>query len=464
MASITSLGIGSGLDLAGLVQQLVTAERAPAESRIARQEARTQAQLSAFGTLQSALDAFMTELGKMRELDTLLARKATSGNEELFTVSAGTTAVPARYRVEVLELAQAHKLVSGAFTGPDAAVGTGTLTIGVGSASFSIEVTEEGNTLAAIRDAINAAADNTGVSATIVNAVSGSHLVLTAEDSGSENVLTVTAAGGDGGLGVLAYDPGNGATMLTEAAAAQDARVLIDGFEVVSAGNSVSGAIDGIVLDLLQAAPGQPADLVVENDVAAVQETIRRFADAWNALIEQFDKLTAYDPESKVAAPLQGDASVRAMRTQLRRELGNGVTSLDLPFRMLAEIGVQTDVKGKLTVDDVRLGEVLASDFHKVGQLFANPVDGYAVRLHDVVDGLLASDGLLETRRGGLRDRIDDLNGARETLDRRMAALEDRLLKKFTALDALLGQLSATSNYLAQQLANLPTFGPRDRN
>lgn len=463
MAGIISTGIGSGLDIAGIVQKLVAAEGAPAESRIARQEARTQAQLSAIGSLKSSLAGLLDELAAMRDLRGFLARKASSGDEERFTVTANADAQPARYSVEVLEIAQAHKLVSGAFAGPDAAVGTGTLTLAVGAQAFSIEISEEANTLSGIRDAINAAADNTGVAATIVNAATGSHLVLTASDTGSAKALTVTQAGGDGGLGVLAYDPGNGVTGLTESAAARDARVLVDGFEIVSSGNSVSGAIDGIVLDLVEAAPGEPSWITVENDTAAVQEKIRGFVETWNRLVAKFDELTAFNPETGIAAALQGDASVRAMRTQLRRELGAGVESVELPFSMLSEIGIATDVDGKLTIDDARLSEALAQDFQKVGQLFANPVDGYAVRLHGLVDGLLGTEGMLETRRGGLNQRIEELNGQREALGDRMAALETRLMQKFNALDALLGQLSATSNYLAQQLANLPTLSARNR-
>ena len=460
---IVSTGIGSGLDIGGLVQQLVAAERAPVESRIARQEARTQSQLSAFGTLKSALAEFMDTLEAMKDMNDFLVRKASSGNKDLFTVSADSAAVPAAYSIDVQQLAQAQKLASSAFENADAVVGTGTLTIAAGATSFEIEITEENNTLAGIRDAINQAGDNAGVAATIVNAEAGSYLILTAEDTGSEHAITVTQAGGDGGLSALAYDPANGLAGLTETVAAQDARVLIDGLEVVSGSNTIAGAIDGISIDLADAAPGEPANLVVENDKAAVRKTIDGFVESWNALVGAFDKLTAFDAESGIAAPLQGDASVRAMRTQMRRELGMGVESLDLPFSMLSEIGIQTDVDGKLTVDDARLSEVLGTDFQQVGQLFANPTEGYATRLFGLVDGMLASDGMLETRTKGLNDHIDRLDDQRIVLDDRMAGLETRLLRKFNALDALVAQLSATSNYLTQQLANLPKISARDR-
>src|SRR5690606_39326982 len=105
------------------------------------------------------------------------------------------------------ELAQAHKLTSGEFANHDAVVGTGAMTVTVGASTFTVDITDENSTLAGIRDAINNAGDNPGVSATIVNAEAGSHLILTADDTGSEHTLTITQADGDGGLSVLEYDP-----------------------------------------------------------------------------------------------------------------------------------------------------------------------------------------------------------------------------------------------------------------
>ena len=318
MASIISSGIGSGLDIGGLVQQLVAAEAKPVETRIGQQEARTQAKLSAFGSLKSALSEFRDKLEVMKDLQSFLARKSTSGNEEVFTTSASESAVAARYSVQVEQLAQAHKLTSGAFANSDAVVGTGALTVMVGASTFTVDITDDNSTLAGIRDAINNAGDNPGVSATIVNAEAGSHLILTADDTGSEHTLTITQADGDGGLSVLEYDPENGLTSLTEAAAAMDAVALIDGFEVVSTGNTVSGAIDGVMINLLQATPGEAFELKVENDEETVRKTINEFVESYNQLNETFDKLTAFDATSQIGGPLLGDATIRALGGYVR--------------------------------------------------------------------------------------------------------------------------------------------------
>lgn len=457
MPSIVSTGIGSGLNIASIVQQLVAAEAAPVETRIGQQEARAQSKLSAFGSLKSALADFRDTLENMNSLDSFLVRKSSSTNEDLFTSTLGDTALPASYSVEVVQLARAQKLTSGAFGDADTAVGTGTLTIAVGPASFDIEVTTENNTLAGIRDAINNAVNNSGVAATIVNADAGSYLILSAENSGASNSMVITQTGGDGGLTALEYDPLNGLNSLTETIAAQDSLVRIDGFDIVNDSNTITGSVDGVTLKLLQADPGNTTNLLIENDEEAVRQAIGNFVDSYNNLLDSFNRLTSYDAEAEVGAPLIGDASVRRMREQMRREFSRVVNDLDAPFSTLAEIGVEIQLDGKLQIDDESLSAVLANDFGKLGQLFTT-TDGYAVRLFSLVDGFLDTDGIIETRTAGLKSRFEQFSEQRNALNNRLASLEGRLLRQFNALDSLINQLAFTSTFLEQQLSSLPGY------
>lgn len=455
MASIVSTGIGSGLDIAGIVQSLVAAEGQPVETRIGLQEARAQAKLSAFGSLKSALSDLRDKLEIMKSADKFLVRKATSSDENVFTASADTNALPASYSLEVVQLAQAQKLTSGAFADSDTVVGTGTLTVDVAGTSMDLVIDGTNNTLAGIRDAINDSTDNPGVSATIVNADSGSYLILTADSTGATNTITVTQAGGDGGLAALEYDPPNGLNSLTETLAAQDAQVRIDGFDVMSASNTISGAIDGVTITVTEDSGGSSEQLTVENDETAARALVGDFVESYNALITTLDSLTDYDAEAELAAPLLGDATIRGIRDQIRRELSTAVSDIDADFSTLTEVGIETQLDGTLTIDDDALSAVLADDFVKFGQLFST-TDGFGVRLFDLADGFLDSDGIIETRTKGLETQIDGLADERESLNERLASLETRLLRQFNALDSLLAQLSSTSNFLAQQLNNLP--------
>ena len=351
MASITSTGIGSGLDVQSLVSQLVAAEAQPTELRIARKEADLQARLSAYGSLKAALTTFQDELGKMSDLDVLLKRSVNVPDDTLLSASADDKALPGTYDIEIQQLAQSQRLQSGAFTGADAVVGTGTLTISVGGSSFSVVFDDSNNTLADVQDAVNNALDNSGVTATIVNADSGSYLFFTADSTGADQTLTITQTGGDGGLAVLEYDPAPGSDALIETTEAQDAVVTINGFDVSSDNNQVVGAIEGVTLNLLATNVGEPTTITISNDRDAVKAQVEAFVTAYNDLIDAFEEQTAFDLEAEVAAPLLGESTVRGVRDQLRREMNVPVTDIDASFDSLLDIGITTDIKGRLEID-----------------------------------------------------------------------------------------------------------------
>lgn len=460
MPSIVSTGIGSGLDIAGIVQQLVVAEGQPVETRISQQEARAQAKLSAFGSLKAALADLRDKLDAMKNLDKFLARKAISGNEEFFTVSADTKAVPSSFAIEVAQLAQAQKLTSGAFTDSDTVVGTGTLTIQMGIQGVAIDINAENNTLAGIRDAINASSGNPGIAASIVNADSGSYLILTADSTGAANTIKITQSGGDGGLSALEYDPPT-STSLTETIAAQDGLIRIDGLDVASDTNTFVGAVQGVTINALQDTAGGTESLTVVNDEESTRQVVTDFVESYNSLVDTFDALTDYNAEAESAAPLLGDATVRGVRDQIRRELSIAVGDANASFTMLSDVGIEVQLDGKLQINDDQLSVVLAEDFVNFGQLFAN-ADGFAVRLHDLADGFLQTDGIIDARTQGLTSTIDSIAEQRDALNERLASLETRLLRQFNALDSLLGQLSSTSNFLSQQLNSLPGFTAPD--
>ncbi|MDJ0699961.1 MAG: flagellar filament capping protein FliD, partial [Woeseiaceae bacterium] len=179
------------------------------------------------------------------------------------------------------------------------------------------------------------------------------------------------------------------------------------------------------------------------------------FVESYNALIDTFDSLTQYDAESQLAAPLLGDASIRGIRDQVRREMSTAVSDINAPFTVLTDVGIETQLDGKLEVNEQKLNDILSEDFVKFGQLFST-TDGYATRLYDLADGYLKSGGIIDTRTSGLEANIEEFDDQRLALNERLASLETRLLRQFNALDSLLANLSSTSNFLTQQLNSLP--------
>ena len=335
-------------------------------------------------------------------------------------------------------------------------MGTGTLTITSGTDAFAIIVNEQNNTLADIRDAINDSPNNKSVLATVVSSVNGQHLVLTNSETGSAGALTIKASGGDGGLDTLVYDPTGGVTNLTQVTAPTDAELIIDGLSFTSSSNTVTGAIEGVTLDLLAADAGVSYDLSIGIDRAAAKEQVINLIDSYNTLLEAIGDQTKFDAESFVGGPLLGDSTTRGIASELRNTIGGFADSLST-FRSLAEIGITTELNGSLSIDNTTLDDAFDANFDEVGRLFASE-GGYAVSLTNLVDSILDSDGQIETRLNGLNIDVEDISEQREALAQRLEAVEARLFIQFNALDTLVAELNNTSSFLGQQLNSLPGF------
>lgn len=451
MATISSPGVGSGLDVNSIVTQLVAAERAPEQQRLTRQQSTIDTQVSAIGTLKGAMSSLQSSLSSIKTVDAFQTRTAASSNDSLFKATATSAAAAGSYSVEVVSLAQTHKLASAAFAaGSSSVVGTGTLSIAVGADSFSVEIDASKNTLAGIRDAINSNANNKGVQATIVQAVDGARIVLTSRNTGLANALRVTTTGGDGGLSALVYDPGT-TTNLVEKQAAQDAEIKVEGYTVKSANNTVTGAIDGITLNLLSAEPGTVNSLVVSNDTSTAQDRVKKFVADFNSLATVTAQLRKYDPSTSTAGPLLGDSMLRSIESAVRNSVSSTVSSAAAGYSSLASIGITTAADGTLAIDDAKFAAALESNFDAVGKLLGG-TDGVATRLNATLDSYLGANAPLSQRTDNLANQKRDLTNQFDALDRRMTAVEARYRAQFSALDGMLASMQTTSAYLTKTL------------
>src|SRR5262245_33706195 len=156
MATLQSPGIGSGLDVNGLVSQLVAAERTPATARLTREKTSIGTEISALGQLKGALSSFNSALAPLKTVDVFAARSATSADDKVFTATATSGAATSAYNITVTSLAKAHQIASTAFTaGANTSVGSGELTISLGTSAFSVTIEPDKTRLSDIRDTIN---------------------------------------------------------------------------------------------------------------------------------------------------------------------------------------------------------------------------------------------------------------------------------------------------------------------
>ena len=391
--ALSSPGIGSNLDVNGIVSQLMTIEQKPLIA-LAKQEASYQAKLSAFGSLSSGLAQFQSALQTLADPGKYQGLTAGVADTSILSASATSTAVAGSYALEVQTLAQQQKINSPGFTNTTDAVGSGTITIQYGTynsglntftlngakSAQSVTIDALHNSLTGVRDAINAA--GIAVTATIVNDgnSSGNRLVITSRDSGLTNSLKITVADADlsntdiTGLSRLAYDPtlatGSGKN-LTETTAALNATLKVDGIAVSKSSNTITDAIDGITLNLTKpSATGVATTLTVARDTASVQAAVQTLVNAYNNVNKTITDLTAYNAQTKQASVLTGDGSVQRIQNGIRTLLGTSITALTGNLRTLSDIGVAFQKNGSLALNTGKLQTAITNNFGEIAKLF----------------------------------------------------------------------------------------------
>lgn len=460
--AITAGGIGSGLDIESIVRQLVEAEGAPAANRFNRKEATLQADLSAYGSLKSALSTFQSSVKALNDPADFLGRTSTSSDPEIFSATADETAVPGNYDIEVVQLATSAKSRSSDFSSADEVVGTGILDISLGAETFQLTVNSDNNTLAGLRDAINAASDNPGVTASIINVDGGSRLVLTSDKLGATNSIAIVATDDDGNHTDVAGLSRLATANLTSVQAAQDAIIKVDSQTVTKDSNTFSDVISGVTFTLKSELPGTVESLAIGLDKGGLISNVDSFVSAYNSLVDTMSSLSSYNAETGAAGTLLGDSALRGVQNQIRQTITSPVAGLN--FDSLVSIGITTDDSGHLVVDSAKLDGVMTEDFTAVSQLFSSE-KGLATSLGGILERYISSGGgILTSRAEGIKSNIDSIAGDRENLDRRLATLETRLRAQFTAMDILVAQLQSTGNFLTSQLASLPKPNSINRN
>lgn len=459
MASISSPGLGSGLDINGIISKLMAVESMPLTA-MASKEASFQAKLSAFGSLKGALSSLQTAAQSLKNASTFTAMSATSSDSSLFSASATSSATAGNYDIGVTTLAKANSVRTNVNYGTDT-FDSGTLRITIG-AGTPVDIALTGtNTLSGIRDAINKA--SAGITATIINDGTADRLVLTSNTTGLAGAITVAAptTNNDGTRRLTDLIGGN----LTTTQAAADAVLTVNGLTITRSSNTISDAIDGVTIKL-QKEPSQTlpitpltAKLTVAQNTSSITTAINAFVKAYNDAMGQIKSMTAYDAANKKASVLTGDSTARSIQAQLSGLLGTSVSGLTGGIARLSDVGIGIQKDGTLAFDSSKLTTAL-SDKKDVASLFTQTTSGnqgIAVRFSNMLDGILGAKGLIASRTDGISTTIKDMQKRAEAFQDRLIQIESRYRKQFSALDSLISSMNQTSSYLSQQLANLPS-------
>jgi flagellar hook-associated protein 2 len=390
---LSSAGIGSGLDVTSIVSQLMAAAQAPMTTLTSKQSS-NKAQMSAYGTLSSGLATFQTTLKTLANASNLQAVTTTPDDSALLSATGGAGAIPGSYAVEVSQLAQAQKLVAAGQNSTQAVIGNGVLTFDFGTTttagstsqtssfsnsgqpSKSVTIDASNNTLAGIRDAINAA--NIGITASIVNDGSATpyRLSIANQQTGASNSMRISVGDGAGGTGssalssLLSHDPASG-PVLTQTMAALNATLTVDGIAVSKPNNTLTDVVPGVSLVLKKTNVGNPTNLTVARDTATVKASVQAFVDGYNKLTASLKSLSSYDQAAKKGAVLNGDSVVRSLKSQMRNVVTGAVSDSTTGYTRLSQIGVELQKDGTLLLNPTKLQTAIDTHFDQLPALFA---------------------------------------------------------------------------------------------
>jgi flagellar hook-associated protein 2 len=463
MATISSPGIGSGLDVKNIVSQLVALEQKPLEA-LKTKATGLETRLSAFGELTGKISSLQTMASKMASPITWGAMSLTSSNSAAVSGIAGTAATPGTISVQVTQLAKAQVSSSNTVaTGADLG-GTLTLELGtwnaagtvldprIGTSSITITL-ESTDTLEQAASKINAT--QTGVTASVMSDDMGARLVLTSTETGEASGFKVTATGGATLLLPYAPTPPAG-DVSGRSINAQNAKATVNGVALTSSTNQFNNAVPGVnftVADVTTTA----ATLTVKGDAASIRATLSDFVKAYNTLATQLSELTKYDAKTKTAGTLQGDSTANNLQGALRRLL-SGMGPDNATFKRMSDVGLEFQLDGTLKVNETKLDAALVKQADLKTFFSNNPTDSNATKglgrqLQSFTQGLLDTvSGTLTAKSRELQTAIDRNVKEQDRVSDRISRTQARLEAQYSRLDTKLGSLTALSNYVSQQV------------
>ena len=466
--AISSVGLGSGINVEDTVAKLVAIEQRPIQALQAKATT-INSQVSAFSQLKSQISNLQTQVAKLSSLETWQGRVLSSSNAATVTGTATSKAATGTYDVKVGQLASAQTIGSGALAkGSD--LGEGTLTITLGEwkdgvlkanegGGVPITITAEDNTMSKVAAKINAA--NAGVTATVLRDDTGERLTLQSTATGGNAAFSVAVEedAGQPGLKRLQYLGDDSSAGMTRSQTAQDTLATINGIPMSSRNLAFTEVADGLTLTVSQKMADADAAvrITIKGDTATAKSALTNLVESYNALSSAMTTMTAYDQATKTAGTLQGDSTAINLQSALRRLL-SGNSGAGGAFGTLSQIGLEFQKDGKLKIDDTKLTKALEKPDDLATFFAADPEgaasDGLGVRLKDFTAGLLSSDGVFATKDTSMKNQLKRNTQDQERLTTRVNNYEKRLLAQYTALDVKMASLTSLDNYVTQQITS----------
>jgi flagellar hook-associated protein 2 len=449
------------------------------EGVLQAQQSSDQSQVTEFNKIETALTNLQTVVAGFSTPQTFNSPVATPADTTVLTATASGSATPGTHSVTVTSLATEQRQVSTGVSSDSAALfnsGSFTISDGVtGDKPVTVNLAEGENSLNGIAAAINGSGAN--VDASVVNDGTNYRLVVTGNDANTYALdfsgLTTPPAGGTGSLVPTMLGPGDA----TYQAPAQ-AQMVVDGIDMTSPTNTVTGAIQGVTLNLESqetttggVTSGGTTTITVANNPAAATSEINNFVTAYNTAMTLVNSEDQYNATTSTAGVLSGNMTVLAIKGQLQSLLstvvpGSGSGSMS----SLADLGLSTDeTTGALTLNSTTLASALSSNYSGVVNLFTHNGDstvtmptsqyGIAQQFNAAIESMVnpvvagsGDSGSIEVAKQALNTNINDITDQISDMEVRFTAMQSNLQAQYNAMETTISGLQTQGNELLSAL------------
>jgi len=479
VGSISSTGLGSGLDVTSIITKLMAIEQKPLND-LQTQATTLNTKLSNVGKMQGYFADLQAKSNALTDTTLWGTTTASSADSSAVKVTTTTGATAGNYDINVSKLATGQTVTSNALAA-DATLNQGTLTIELGtygagtpaadfttkagSSPITISIGAGDTSLTSVRDKINAA--GAGVVASIVTDASGARLSLRSKDTGADSAfrITTTETVDDGnaatGLSQLGFDATQADSPMSRTGTAANAELTVNGIALTSASNTLTNVVDGITLNLLKPTTSAVA-VTVSPDTASVKTAVTNFVTAFNTLASFIATQTAYDATAKKGGPLQGDQATLALQNQLRNVI-NQSSGASGSWSRLSEIGLTLKADGTLDTNSTKLDNALGNlpELKKLlsGDATSSANTGFIRRFKNLADAALGADGVFATRTASIQSNVTRNSKDQDALQKRLDQTQARLQAQYSALDTTMAKMNTLSTYMTQQITQMNKTG-----
>jgi flagellar hook-associated protein 2 len=459
--SISFNGLGSGIDFSQIINAIVT-ERTQPVTQLQNKVSDYSSRIDALKQLNALLATLTNAAQGLTDQTLGSGHAATSLDSTIVSASATSDAVNGQFDLNISRLASRLVQASQSFSSPNAPIladpntpATFELRKGGASSGAQITISSANNSLAGLRDAINAA--NAGVTASIVDVAGDgtqNQLVLSSTDTGAAGrveLVETSSTGTGANLNLRSLNPPGATTDFS----ALDASLTINGLPITRSTNTISDAVSGVTFTLKKAG----ATSVNVTSSTDISDKLQTFINAYNAVQDFIAAQYKPDNQGRPTGVLAGDPTLRAAQQQLRDALNSFSTNNGGALQSLADIGIGRDSSGHLTLDSAKLNSELASSASDVKALLAgaaNGETGLGNLIYSASNALSDSiTGLVQTAINGYQASVKNLNNSiADQLDA-INQLRDSLTRQFAAVDAAINQLNSQGTSLTNILNSM---------